>query len=645
MANPERAERQKLPSPAELKEPLRPADTGRISGEARVTSARTIRERSLPSTSAVVEAGQAALETQSPTSQALRQSQIAQFPVRFRQTCLLTVILVSLFYILDLLYPWPPEVVLTKRQFFGVRALWVAGCLLLMATSYYKETNPQLQLLRDYTLVGVCSACLGVLCAHTGRMASPYYGGLMLVAIARFTLLPGSPWRMFAGTAYLIATWAGVTCLWPAPYPIPGFFGWKGIATMWFTVGVCTIGLIGAFLTDRLAQSLETAKMMGRYRLVRRLGSGGMGDVHLAFHASLRRPCAVKILKEELCDPIATARFEREAEAASRLRHPNTIAVFDFGRTDTGRPYYVMEYLEGSDLGQLVRECGPLDPARAVFLLEQVAGSLGEAHGQGMIHRDVKPGNLFVTAMGGHGDFVKVLDFGLVKGADLGPELTRNDAFMGTPRYMAPEALSGQKIDVRVDVYALGAVAYFMLCGEPPFASGDAYLDIYRQINDPPPPLETRRDPGLPKPSPELVALVMRCLEKDREQRYASANEILAALIKTPEHGQWQPPQQKTTPPQPPAEPRSLASRLREATSPSRPATSSGSRPSVPSSPTLPPSPSSPSGPSSPSSLSGPSGTSASSSPSVPPGAGDKTAVSADALRSERPDPSRTEPA
>lgn len=596
MANPERAEK------PERKEPPR-TESSRLDltvearGEGRLTTARAIRERSLPGP-AVIEA--TSLETQSPTAQAVRASQIAQFPVRFRQTCLLAAVMISLFFILDWFYPWSVAVVLTKRQFFGVRALWVSGCLLLLATSYYKETNPQLQLLRDYALVGVCSACLGVLCAHTGRMASPYYGGLLIVAIGRFTLVPASPWRLFAGTAYLIATWAGVTCLWPSPYPVPGFFGWQGIATLWFTLGVCSIGLIGALINARLALGLETAKMMGRYRLVRRLGTGGMGEVHLAFHASLRRPCAVKILKEELCEPIATARFEREAEAASRLRHPNTIAVFDFGRTDTGRPYYVMEYLEGKDLGQLVREAGPLDPQRAVFLLEQVAGSLGEAHALGMIHRDVKPGNLFVTAMGGHGDFVKVLDFGLVKGADLGPELTRNDAFMGTPRYMAPEALSGQKVDVRVDVYALGAVAYFMLCGEPPFASGDAYLDIYRQINDPPPPLASRRDPELPRPSAELVALVMKCLEKDREQRFATANEVLAALTKTPEHGQWKAPQAPESPklappPAPAPEPKpSFVSRLREVASPSRPAQSSPgpssgpdttSRPSVPSAP------------------------------------------------------------
>ena len=473
---------------------------------------------------------------------AQRKALVQLFPQRFRQMCVLGVVLVSLFYAIDVGYPWPATVVLTARQFFGVRALWVAGYLLLMATSYYREHDETLQLGRDYALVGLTAVCLGVLCAHTGRLASPYYAGLTILALARFVLLPGGIWRTAPASIVMVVVWLLLTCLWPSPYARPGFEGWRGVTTLCFLLGAMVPGVVGTIATDRLALGLETAKLMGRYRLVRRLGAGGMGEVHLAYHASLRRPCAVKILKEELCDPVATARFEREAEAASRLRHPNTIAVFDFGRTDDGRPYYVMEYLDGCDLGQLIRRDGPLDPERVVYILEQVAGSLGEAHSLRMIHRDVKPGNLFITAMSGHGDFVKVLDFGLVKGIDLGPELTRQDAFMGTPRYMAPEALSGQKVDVRVDVYALGAVGYFMLCGEPPFASGDAYLDIYRQINDPPPPLATRRDPALPKPSDELIAVLMRCLEKDKDRRWANASECQAALEQTPEHGRWRPP-------------------------------------------------------------------------------------------------------
>jgi len=468
--------------------------------------------------------------------------QRALFPQRFRQMCVFGVILVCAFYVIDIFYPWPKEVALGPRQFFGLRALWVAGYLMLLSMSYARDLDFRLQVLRDGLLTALSAGCIGVLCAHTGRMGSPYYGLLIIVMLARFVLLPGAFWRVAPVSLFMLAVFLGCACLWPSPYPRPGLYGMKGLTTLAFIVGAMVPGLVAANAADRLAAGLATARLMGRYRLVRRLGAGGMGEVHLAYHASLRRPCAVKILKAGIVDTLAIARFEREAEAASRLRHPNTIAVFDFGRTEAGQPYYVMEFLAGCDIGQLVRRDGPLLPERAVYLLEQVAGSLAEAHALGMIHRDIKPGNLFVTTMGGVGDFVKVLDFGLVKGVDLGPDLTRPDAFMGTPRYMAPEALCGQKIDCRVDVYALGCVAYFMLCGEPPFSSGDAYLDIYRQIHDPPPAIETRRDSSLPKPSPELLAIVLRCLEKDKERRFTSAAELLIALEHTPEHGKWRPP-------------------------------------------------------------------------------------------------------
>ncbi len=466
----------------------------------------------------------------------------ALFPQRFRQLCVFGVLLVCVFFAIDVTYPWPAEVIFGPRQFFGLRTLWVAGYMMLLATSYIHELSFRAQVVRDVLLTALGSVCVGVLCAHTGRLASPHYGSLIILMLARFVLLPGAFLRVAPVSLFMLFTFAGFACLWPSPFPRPGFFGVHGVLTLAVIIGAMVPGLLGAIAADRLTLGLATARLMGRYRLIRRLGQGGMGEVHLAYHASLRRPCAVKILKEGIADATAMARFEREAEAASRLRHPNTIAVFDFGRTAAGQPYYVMEFLDGSDLAQLVRREGLLPPDRAVYLLEQIAGSLAEAHSLDMIHRDVKPGNLFITTMGGAGDFVKVLDFGLVKGVDLGPDLTRPDAFMGTPRYMAPEALCGQPVDARADVYALGTVAYFMLCGEPPFSSGDAYLDVYRQIHDPPPPISSRRDPSLPAPSRELLEIIERCLQKERARRPATAAEVLTALEKTPEHGRWRAP-------------------------------------------------------------------------------------------------------
>jgi serine/threonine protein kinase len=475
---------------------------------------------------------------------AYKRGQIAVFPNRFRLMCAAGVLLISVFYLTDVTYTWPAYVDLSPREFLIIRLIWVACYIALFATSFFRETLPWLQTVRELLILTVTAGFLGVVSAHTGRMGSPYYGGVILGLLARTVLLPGVLRRMAASCAFVILLWAGVACLWPARLPPPGLSGETGRAALLnltFILSALAFVLIATHLADRLALGLETAKLMGRYRLGRRLASGGMGDVYLAYHASLRRPCAVKILKEELTDPHAVARFELEAEAASRLRHPNTIAVFDFGRTDNGQPYYVMEYLEGCDLRDLVNRDGPLPPERAQYLLVQAARSLAEAHAQNMVHRDIKPGNLFVATVGGQADFIKVLDFGLVKLAE-GPDLTRANAFMGTPRYMAPEALNGKQVDARADVYALGTVGYFMLCGQPPFYSSDPYADIRRQLNEAPPPIAVLRPAGLPEPSPELEAVLARCLERDPAARFADAAELVAALERTPEHQRWSPP-------------------------------------------------------------------------------------------------------
>lgn len=478
---------------------------------------------------------------------AWKQAQTVRFPQRFRKLPIMGLVLISFFYLFDISYPWPNYVILRPRDFLLVRGLWDLFYVVMLATSYTRPLDGKWQAARDYTLVLVTTAFLSILCAHTGRLASPYNIGLMLLVLARCTVLPGSLDRAVRVCAAMLVTWLVVTCFWPAPTPSPGIRGAEGLLTVSYVVASVGLSLIGTFLADRLALGLEAAKIMGRYRLVRRLGAGGMGEVYLAHHASLRRPCAVKILKQELCTPDAVTRFEREAEAASRLRHPNTIAVFDFGRTDEGQPYYVMEYLEGCDLRELVQSSGPLVPERAEYLLAQAASSLAEAHMQSMVHRDIQPGNLFVTATAGHGDFVKVLDFGLVKGADLGPELTRGDQFMGTPRYMAPEALTAKQVDCRADVFSLGAVGYYLLCGTAIFSSDDTYADMYRQIHDEPPPILERRGPSLPAPSAELIEVIARCLAKSPADRYANAGEMLDALIDTPEHGHWHAPAVRTT--------------------------------------------------------------------------------------------------
>ncbi len=475
-----------------------------------------------------------------PAYQAYRQQQIVRFPSRFRKLPILGLLLITGFFIIDVTYPWASWVTLTTRDFLLVRGAWDLFYVLIFVTSWWRAEDVRLQWTRDFMMIMGTAAFLGVLCAYTGGLASPYYTGLLLVTIGRVVILPGFFWRTLLVLVSEVATFVAFTCLWPAPQvPSAGFA--PSLLTVSFLVSANGLALVGTWLADRLALGLEAAKIMGRYRLVRRLGLGGMGEVYLAHHNSLRRPCAVKILRQELCTPDSVARFEREVEAASRLRHPNTIAVWDFGRTDDGQPYYVMEYLDGCDLRALVQKDGALLPERAEYLLHQAAASLAEAHLLHMVHRDVQPGNLFVTANAGHADFIKVLDFGLVKGANLGPEITKGETFMGTPRYMAPEALTGKTVDCRADVYSLGAVGYYLLCGAAQFASDDAHADMYRQVHEAPPPIVERRAADAPKPSAELIEVIDRSLRKDPAERFASAAELRAALEHTPEHGRWQP--------------------------------------------------------------------------------------------------------
>ena len=225
------------------------------------------------------------------------------------------------------------------------------------------------------------------------------------------------------------------------------------------------LAIYGAFLVNGLRTELHEARKFGQYQLVRKLGEGGMGEVYLAEHQLLKRPCALKLIKPEAgADPIALARFEREVQSAARLSHPNTIEIFDYGHTDDGTFYYVMEYLQGLSLSDLVRRAGPLPPGRVIYLFRQVCAGLAEAHALGLVHRDLKPANMFVAVRGGESDVAKVLDFGLVKlTRDPGAaELTSDMTVSGTPLYMAPEqAVGDRSLDARADIYALGAMMYF----------------------------------------------------------------------------------------------------------------------------------------------------------------------------------------
>jgi tRNA A-37 threonylcarbamoyl transferase component Bud32 len=278
-----------------------------------------------------------------------------------------------------------------------------------------------------------------------------------------------------------------------------------------------------------LRARLREARRVGQYEIEREIGEGGMSHVYLARHLALLRPAAVKVLKPHLATDEAVERFRREAQICGQLTHPNTVEVFDYGATREGRWYYAMEYLEGVSIEEVVARSGPMPAARVVHALLQACGSLAEAHARGWVHRDVKPQNLMLCVRGGRHDFLKVLDFGIVKQLrnPQTRDITQYSRVLGTPQYMAPERLRNPAdADARADIYALGAVAWFALAGRPAFDAQTDHDIVYRVLNEPPPAVSV----VAPATPPALEALIARCLAKERDDRPADIEAVRAAL-------------------------------------------------------------------------------------------------------------------
>ncbi len=290
---------------------------------------------------------------------------------------------------------------------------------------------------------------------------------------------------------------------------------------------VAAVLLVTVYSMMRLQKEVASARRVGSYALLKKIGEGGMSTVYLARHALLKRPTAVKLLKLHRATDELVARFEREVEIASRLTHPNTIEIFDFGRAPEGTPYYAMEYVEGIHFADLVERFGAQAPSRVACLLRQVCGSLKEAHELGLVHRDIKPHNLMLCRRGGELDVVKVLDFGLVKDTTVRDTraLTKSLRILGTPLYMSPERIrDASAADARDDIYAVGAVGYLLLTGRPVFES-DSDLDIATQVLN----TAAQRPSGLaPQRIPEQLDLaIYRCLAKSRADRPQSIDELI----------------------------------------------------------------------------------------------------------------------
>ena len=360
----------------------------------------------------------------------------------------------------------------------------------------------------------------------------------------RAVAVPSTPSRTF---------WLGLTALmpqlgygtWILIVNAPVLTYWLGrggvtqnaVANVLTLVILCSLAVVLSTVSSRVIFGLRAqankVKRLGQYTLGEKIGEGGMGVVYRASHAMLRRPTAIKLLSPEKASEDSVRRFEREVQLTATLTHPNTVAIFDYGRTPAGVFYYAMEYLEGLNLEELVRHDGPQHAGRVIHILEQVGGALTEAHEVGLIHRDIKPANIILCERGGMPDVAKVVDFGLVKPVvtssdDATVAVTANNVLTGTPLYMAPEVIRRDvDVDGRSDLYALGAVAYYLITGGPVFDLANVVEVFAAHLHREPVRPSARHSIQVPE---DLEAVILRCLAKNPAERFSTARDLALAL-------------------------------------------------------------------------------------------------------------------
>jgi serine/threonine-protein kinase len=415
----------------------------------------------------------------------------------------------------------------------------VVGLLLILLAHHLVRARPlggdvhvlpSSRLLVAEMLVFVgASAMISIMALWLGGPHSNYVHGISIAILVRGATVP-SRWQRTALVGGLAAlTYPVVMALAALSYPAfrASFVDAQEISVF---VGNYTFVLATVILSAIAGHSVYTAReqsrasrKLGRYILKARIGAGGMGEVWLARDEVLKRNVALKML--QLGEPGAIARFEREALAMSALKDPHNVKVYDFGADRDGTWFIAMEHLIGADLAALVRDHGPMPPARAVHLIRQACASLAEAHDQGIIHRDIKPENLFVTRLGDEHDFLKLLDFGIAK-VD-GANLTKNFGAAGTPMYMAPEIWDNRAADVRSDIYSLGCTLYFLLTGETPFFGESlAEIAVKHAVQEVVPVAQVRGKVV----TEQLDAVIAKCLRKRPQDRYQSMRELNSAL-------------------------------------------------------------------------------------------------------------------
>ena len=432
-------------------------------------------------------------------------------------------------------------------------ASWTMGLLWLLA-SRARLSRRSLGALDAISIV-VAGGFLSLMTLQDEGQILQTLLALMVTVMVRAILVPSRPSRTMVLSALAFVPTV-IVCI-ARHHPtqlLPGFTpGFQKLhmtlnTVLWSVLGT-TLATIVSRVIYGLRQQVAEANELGQYILEEPIGGGGMGEVWRARHRLLIRPAAIKLIRPQALPAMAgdsellMRRFEREARATAALKSPHTVQLYDFGATEDGRLYYVMELLDGLDLDTLVRQLGPLPAERVVRLLRQVCAALQDAHGNGLVHRDIKPANVVVSRAGTTFDFVKVLDFGLVKldsprgaGKDA-INLSAEDSWSGTPGYMAPEVVLGATdTDHRVDLYALGCVAYWLLTGTMVF-EGENPMQVMMQHAQAEPKRPSDRV-DLPIPA-ALEALVMECLEKDPARRPASAEVVRNRLDAVPLPSVW----------------------------------------------------------------------------------------------------------
>ena len=439
---------------------------------------------------------------------------------------------------MDTLYPYPGNV---------LGAAGVASSLLMVALARKLGHKPQV-------LIDVSAGYLVVQCLLisilTHWMPIPLVPRVSWVCVAILiypAIVPNTQRKTFL--VGLLAASTEPLAMWLSLLRGIEFEG-TWLYVLWTSVPnyICAaLAVVPVKIIHGLGQQVRQARELGSYRLEEPLGRGGMGEVFRATHQMLARPAAVKLIRPEILGSSSPAaarviieRFRREAEAAASLRSPHTIGLYDFGVANDGTFFLVMELLDGLDLETLVERFGPLPPERVVHLLRQACASLEEAHTRGLVHRDIKPSNIFTCRLGLQVDFVKVLDFGLVKAVDDSAReatlLTAPDSTTGTPAYIAPEMVRGDSVaDHRVDIYTLGCVGYWLLTGRLVFQAPNAIQLMYQHANATPVPPSQRSELEIPA---ELDSIILACLAKYPEDRPQSAGELSRRLA-TAVPGVW----------------------------------------------------------------------------------------------------------